>query len=373
MSILDFTNEEKSRIQRLPAEIIYREELEKLGQQDKSIRPDGWQLSPHAVEKFILGDDALGISRKFVGSREMIVRLIVGLATNRGAMLIGEPGTAKSWLSELICAAISHSSTLTIQGGAITHSNQLLYTWNEKILNTKGPCMEALVPGPIFIGMEKGTLVRFEELARCAGHIQDAVLSIISERQILIPELSGQNGILYARNGFNLIATSNSLDKGVHDMSAALKRRLNFETINPIAHVEDEMDVVIREATKLMHASGIEMTMDTEIIQCLVIIFHELRRGETLDGRSTHRLASAILSTAEAVSVVHSMGVYAHYYSNDKLEAEDLVSFIIGTVLKDNREDIRRLGHYFETEVSTKEGQYWQGIYNSFRHLVRLL
>lgn len=360
-------------LQRLPAEVIYSQELEALKESDNAIRPMGWHLSPIAVEKFILGDETLHVSKKFVGAREMITRLIIGLASNRGAMLIGEPGTAKSWLSELLCAAISFNSTLSIQGGAVSNSSQLLYSWNEGLLANQGATFDTLVPGPVFTGMQQGLLVRFEELARCSGHIQDAVLSVISERQLLIPELPGEDGILYARNGFNIIATSNSLDKGVHEMSAALKRRLNFETIRPISNLKDEIDVVMRESTRLIHNSGISMSVDEIIIESLVTIFHELRRGETLDGRSTHRLASAILSTAEAVSVVHALGIYAHYYSNDKLTVGDMVNFIVGTVLKDNKEDIRRLGHYFNTEIAYKKGAHWQEIYQAYKHLSRTL
>jgi MoxR-like ATPase len=359
----------QTSIQRPAAETLFAEELEKLRQWDPGPVPPGWLMSPLAVERFVLGDSDLGISRKFVAPHALVTRVIIALATNRGSMLVGVPGTAKSWLSELISCAISGRSTLTVQGGAITHIEQLLYGWNEAQLKISGPSKAALIPGPIFQGMSQGLIVRFEEIARCSPEIQDGILSILSERQILIPELSGDEGILFAREGFNIIATSNTLDLGVHEMSAALKRRMNFETIHPILDVNDEVDVVTREASRLIRLSGITVNVPAEVVEVLVTIFHELRNGQTLDGRSTDRLAAAVMSTAEAVSVVHAMGVHAYYYSENKITSADLVHFLIGASLKDNREDRRRLKHYFETEVALKNGAHWQAVYQH-RHLL---
>lgn len=350
-------------VQRPPAEYLYADELELLRARDQGPVPPGWFMSPLAVEKFILGDQQLKLERKFVGSRALITRVIISLATNRGAMLIGEPGTAKSWLSELLSCAISGSSTLTIHGGAITDTKQLLYSWNEALLKSKGPIKQALIPGPVLQGMTQGKLVRFEEIARCPPFIQDAVLSILSERQIQVPELGGDDTISFAREGFNIIATSNSLDKGVHEMSAALKRRMNFEHIEPIRDLQDEIDVVMRESTKLIHQSGVDVKPAPQVIEALVTIFHELRNGQTLDGRSTDRLAATVMSTAEAVSVAHAMGVHAYYYREREMVMDDLVHFLIGAALKDNKEDRRRMRHYFDTEISQKKADYWQSVY----------
>jgi MoxR-like ATPase len=211
--------------------------------------------------------------------------------------------------------------------------------------------------------------VRFEEIARCPQHIQDAMLSIMSERQILVPELGRENGVLFAREGFNIIATSNSLDQGVNAMSAALKRRMNFETIPPIRELQDEIEVVASESEKLIRLSGVDVKPDAQIIEVLTTIFHELRNGQTLDGRSTDRLAATVMSTAEAVSVAHAMGVHAYYYRNGKMEMGDLVHFLIGAALKDNKDDRRRMKHYFETEVAVKEGTHWQAVFEQRRLL----
>lgn len=357
--------------QRLPAEIYYADELEALRKADPYPRPPGWCLSPKGVEAFVLGDKNLGSSPKFVAPSEIVTRIIISLATQRGAMLVGEPGTAKSWLSELICAAISNNSTLIIQGGAIETVQQLLYTWNSAIVERNGPCREALIPGPIFRGMQAGILVRYEEIARSSTALQDALLSIMSERSIPIPELSGDDAILYAQEGFNLVGTSNTTDQGVNDMSSALKRRMNFETIRPIAAVDDEIAVVLREAEKLLRTSGVDVQPDADIVRVLVTIFHELRNGQSLDGRSTDRLASAVMSTAEAVSVAHAMGVYAYYYREGNMMAEDFTDFLVGAAIKDNITDLKRMNHYFETEVALKQGDVWQTVYRRWRESFR--
>jgi MoxR-like ATPase len=357
--------------QRLPAEMYYAQELAALRKADPYPKPPGWCLSPKGVEAFVLGDPAQGSSRKFVAPSEIVTRVIISLATQRGAMLVGEPGTAKSWLSELICAAVSDDSTLIIQGGAIETVQQLLYSWNKAVLERSGPCLEALIPGPLYRGMEAGKLVRYEEIARSSPALQDALLSIMSERSIPIPELSSEQSTLYAREGFNLVATSNTSDQGVNEMSSALKRRMNFETIRPISAVDDEIDVVLRESEKLLKASGVDVKPNNEIVEVLVHIFHELRNGQTLDGRSTDRLASAVLSTAEAVSVAHAMGVFAYYYRDGKVLAEDFTDFLVGAVIKDNISDLKRINHYFETEVALKPGTVWQTVYAQWRKSFR--
>lgn len=358
-------------IQRIPAELYFAEELEALREADTWPKPPGWLLSPKGVEAFILGDSSKNSAPKFVAPSEIVTRVIISLATQRGAMLVGEPGTAKSWLSELVCAAICNDSTLIIQGGAIETVQQLLYTWNSATLERNGPCMEALIPGPIYRGMEQGLLVRYEEIARSSPALQDALLSIMSERSITIPELSGDESIMYARDGFNLVATSNTTDIGVNEMSSALKRRMNFETIHPISSVDDEIGVVLRESEKMLLASGVDVQPDEEIVRVLVTIFHELRNGQSLDGRSTDRLASAVMSTAEAVSVAHAMGVYSFYYREGKMVAEDFTDFLVGAAIKDNLADLKRMNHYFETEIALKKGAVWKIIYQRWQEAFR--
>lgn len=179
------------------------------------------------------------IKRKFYGNDALVERCIITLAGNRGLMLVGEPGTAKTMLSELLSAACCGISTNTVQGTAGTTEDMIKYSWNYAMLLSKGPCREALVPAPLLIGMEQGIFARFEEITRTPAEIQDSLISVMSDQILNIPELENE-GLVFAKQGFNIIGTANTRDKGVNEMSGALKRRFNFETVEPVRDVRLE-------------------------------------------------------------------------------------------------------------------------------------
>lgn len=354
-----------SDLQRPSAETLYTDELKRLAQADGTApRPVGWQLTPQAVLKFILGDATLNIEPKFVGARSFVERAIVALITNRGLMLIGEPGTAKSYLSELLAAAISGDSTLTVQGSAGTTEDNIKYSWNYALLLAEGPSLKSLVPAPVYEGMRDGKIVRFEEITRCPIEIQDTLLSILSDRVLMLPELPDAHRVLYARQGFNIIATANTRDRGVNDMSAALKRRFNFETVPPIADLNREMDLVQRETAKLLQHANIPLTLPPAMTELLVMTFHELRRGQTAEGKALETLSTA-MSTAEAVSVGYAAGIQAYYYASGHVSPHHLVQGLIGSAIKDSPEDLQKLRHYFEHVVKHRNGAAWQAYYEA--------
>jgi MoxR-like ATPase len=357
-------------LQRPAAETLYAEELKKLARADgKAPRPGGWKLTPLSVLKFVLGDEESGISPKFVGSRSLLERCIVALATNRGLMLIGEPGTAKSFLSELLAAAISGDSTLIIQGSAGTTEDNIKYSWNYALLLAEGPNDRSLVPAPLHRGMREGKLVRFEEITRCPLEIQDTLLSVLSERVMVIPEREDEGRTLYAKVGFNVIATANTRDRGVNEMSAALKRRFNFETIPPIANLTQEMALVQRETDKLLSRAGVPVSLTPELTEILVTTFHELRAGKTAEGKALETL-STVMSTAEAVSVGYAAGIHAYYYGGGGITPEHLVHSLLGSALKDAPEDVKKLHHYFNHVVKDRRGNLWREYYEARRHLL---
>lgn len=355
-------------VQRPPAEIRYAGELARLRENDTGDRPPGWALSLRAARRFILGDDELGIARKFVGDPSLIDRSLVALATNRGLMLVGEPGTAKSLLSELLAAAVSGTSTLTIQGGAATTEDQIKYSWNYALLVNEGPTPRALVPAPIYLGMKHGKVVRFEEITRCPLEVQDALLSLLSDRVLAVPELEGEHGMLYAREGFNVIATANTRDRGVNEMSAALKRRFNFETVFPILDLSAEMKLVKEEAGRLLERSGVPLAPSDSVIEVLVTTFRELRTGEVEDGNAIEKLSS-VMSTAEAVSVAHAVGVRGWFLRGDAGTPADVVEHLAGTAAKDNADDLKKIRRYLEQRVSKRQEAHWRALYEA-RHLL---
>jgi MoxR-like ATPase len=357
-----------TQLQRPPAEVRYAAELAALAARDTDApRPPGWKLSMQAVRSFIVGDEQLGVERKFVGDESLVDRALVSLATSRGLMLVGEPGTAKSLLSELIAAAVCGTSSLTIQGGAATTEDQIKYSWNYALLVSEGPGERALVPAPLLHGMAQGLIVRFEEITRCPLEVQDTLLSPLSERALAIPEL-GAAGTVFARAGFNIIATANTRDRGVNEMSAALKRRFNFETVFPIPDFATELALVQAESARLLKGSGVVPAPRRDVLEVLVGAFRDLRSGRAEDGSPVDRPA-AVMSTAEAVSVAHAVGLRGWFLRGETGDAADLVACLAGTVAKDSPDDLARLRRYLEKQAqSHREGQ-WRALYEA-RHLL---
>ncbi|WP_328873630.1 AAA family ATPase [Streptomyces sp. NBC_00287] len=361
---MSITREHEEQLQRPPAEVRYADELAALRAADDDPRPPGWQLSLRAARRFVVGDEQAGISRKFVGNVSLVERALVTLATNRGLMLVGEPGTAKSLLSELIAAAVSGDSALTVQGGAATTEDQIKYSWNYALLVSEGPSTRSLVPAPMLRGMAEGRIVRFEEITRCPLEVQDCLLSLLSDRVIAVPELDGPQGMVFARQGFNVIATANTRDRGVNEMSAALKRRFNFETVFPIADFDTELALVEAEATALLAQSGVTAPPRRDVLEVLVGTFRELRgsadRGERM---------STVMSTAEAVSVAHAVGVRGWFLRGESGTAADVVASLAGTAAKDSPEDLARLRRFLEQEVPRRGGGQWRALHDA-RHLL---
>ncbi len=358
---------------REPFEVLYAEELAALTAADRHPRPAGWRLSPQAVRAFILGSDGQApgqagetvVTKKFYGEEALIDRCIVTLMGNRGLILVGEPGTAKSMLSELLAAAISGDSTNTIQGTAGTTEDQIKYSWNYAMLLADGPSEQALVPSPIHIGFKRGSIVRFEEITRCAPEIQDSLISIMSDHALHVPEL-GEQAVLFAKKGFNIIATANIRDRGVNEMSSALKRRFNFETVPPIADKDLELELVTNQAQQLLHYAQAPVEMQPDVIDLLVTTFHELREGRTGEGHVVER-PSTVMSTAEAVAVAYSAGLDARYFGNGVVQPEHVVRQLLGTAVKDNAEDATKIRQYFDVivKVRARKNALWRQYYDA--------
>ncbi|TWT87186.1 AAA domain (dynein-related subfamily) [Pseudobythopirellula maris] len=368
---------------REPPELRYKTELEHLVETDDAPRPEGWRLSPRAVRTFVLGSEAAApgkrgrskrgakaaesaVRRKFHGDDAMVDRAIVTLMSNRALILVGEPGTAKSMLSELLAAAVSGTSGLTIQGTAGTTEDQIKYSWNYALLLAEGPTPRALVPAPLYRGLAEGRLVRFEEITRCPPEIQDTLVSVLSDKLLHVPELAGGDGVVYARPGFNIVATANTRDRGVHEMSAALKRRFNFETVHPIADKGFELELVLEEARELLGGAGVEPTFEPDVIDVLVTTFHDLRNGRTEQGVVVER-PSAVMSTAEAVSVAFAAGLDAWHFGDRRVEGQHLARQLVGAVLKDSDEDAKKVRQYFDVVVKqrSKKNPHWKSFFDA--------
>ncbi|WJZ02562.1 AAA domain (dynein-related subfamily) [Corynebacterium freiburgense] len=346
-------------------EARYADELAFLAAFDQGPKPPGWLLTPQSVVRFICGEKGLrltpakrkefpelpqrlDISPKFIGNKALIERCVVTLAGSRALMLVGEPGTAKSMLSELLSAAICGSSELTVQGSAGTTEDQLRYGWNYAMLLAHGPSEEALVPSPVLQAMTTGKVARIEEITRCQPEVQDSIVPILSERRMAIPEL-GEHSVA-AIQGFCVIATANLRDKGVSEMSAALKRRFNFEHIDPIADRAAEISLVTSKTKQVLEEAKAPGSVDAVVVDALVTIFRDLRGGITPEGWAVEK-PGTVMSTAEAVAISSSIALSTSYFPDGPTALQLIPGHLLGAVRKDDDKDAGRLQAYWDAVI----------------------
>ncbi|ARU58049.1 ATPase [Oleiphilus messinensis] len=344
-----------SNVLRQPAELTYQMELDALKAEDTGPKPTNWSLSPQAVVTYLLGGQTPGgteISSKYIGNRRLIETAVATLATDRALLLLGVPGTAKSWVSEHLAAAICGNSTQVIQCTAGTDENQIRYGWNYAQLLAKGPSKEALVPTPLYRAMESGTLCRLEELTRMGSDVQDTLITVLSEKMLPIPEL---NSAIYAEQGFNVIATANNRDKGVNELSSALKRRFNVVVLPLPDDMNEEISIVVRRVEEMGSSLALPVPANAKAeIEKVITIFRELRGGETLDGKVTLKTPTGNLSTAEAIAVMVGGLSQANWFNNGKLGPEDISSNLVGAIVKDPVQDKVVLEEYLETVLKKR-------------------
>jgi len=348
------------------AEQEFAHELAALARLETRERPPSWLLSPWSVVTYLLGGtlaDGTIVTPKYVGQRRLIEIAVATLVTDRALLLLGVPGTAKTWVSEHLAAAVSGDSTLLVQGTAGTSEESLRYGWNYARLLAEGPGPAALVPSPVYRAMERGAIVRIEELTRMPSDVQDALVTVLSEKTLPIPELGGE---MQAVPGFNLIATANDRDRGVNDLSAALRRRFNTVVLPLPTDPDEEVAIVERRVAELGAALRLPSvpTADEEIRR-VVTIFRELRSGATEDGRVSLKVPSGSLSTAEAISVVTNGVALAAHFGSGTLTAADVAAGIVGAVVKDPVHDSVAWREYLEAVVRDRPG--WDEFYAACR------
>lgn len=355
-----------STVLRPHAEHEFAHELAAIAALDDRPRPPGWHLSPWAVVAYVMGDplpDGTVIRPKYVGNRRLVEVAVATLATDRALLLLGVPGTAKTWLAEHLAAAISGDSTLLVQGTAGTAEESLRYGWNYARLLADGPSESALVPSPVMVAMQRGAIARVEELTRMPADVQDALVTILSEKTLPVPELASE---VQAVQGFNLIATANDRDRGVNELSAALRRRFNTVVLPLPPTIEEEVAIVERRVAELGRSLALpDVPAAADEIRRVVTVLRELRSGATEDGRTSLKVPSGSLSTAEAISVVVGGLALSAHFGSGVLGAEDVAGGIVGAVVKDAATDAVAWREYLEGVVRDRPG--WGDFYAACR------
>ncbi len=358
-----------TKVLRPHAEDAYAEELKKLSAIDDRQRPSNWNLSPWAVVTYLMGgtlEDGTVIEPKYFGNRRLIEIAVATLVTDRALLLIGIPGTAKTWVSEHLAAAISGDSKLLVQGSAGMNEDALRYGWNYAQLLAKGPSKDAIVASPVLNAMQDGKIARVEELTRIPSDVQDTLITVLSEKVLPVPELSSE---IQAKPGFNLIATANDRDKGVNELSSALRRRFNTVVMPLPKTLDEEVNIVKTRVEKIGSTLDLPAkTASVKEIQRLVMIFRELRSGATADGRTKLKSPSSTLSTAEAISVINSGQALAAHFGDGTLKADDLAAGITGAIVKDPVQDKMIWQEYLETIV--KERKDWKDLYRACKEIL---
>ncbi len=358
-----------TQILRPHAEQDYAAELAALQKADDKPRPANWKLSPWSVVAYLLGgklDNGFEIEPKYYGNRRLIEIAVATLATDRALLLIGIPGTAKTWVSEHLAAAISGDSTLLVQGTAGMNEEALRYGWNYARLLAEGPSEKALVPSPLMNAMQDGKITRIEELTRIPSDVQDTLITVLSEKTLPIPELGTE---VQALRGFNVIATANDRDKGINELSSALRRRFNTVVMPLPATLEEEVVIVKNRVEKIGQSFELPpASAPLQEIQRLVAIFRELRSGKTEDGRTKLKIPSSTLSTAEAISVIQSGQALAIHFGDGRLKANDLAAGMTGAIVKDPVQDKNIWLEYLETVVKERKG--WEDMYRACKDLI---
>ncbi|MCP3933545.1 MAG: AAA family ATPase [Bacteroidetes bacterium] len=354
---------------RLHAEEAYSEELKVLAEVDDRPRPINWNLSPWAVVTYLLGgtlENGFEVKPKYYGNRRLIEIAVATLVTDRALLLVGIPGTAKTWVAEHLAAAISGDSTLLVQGTAGMNEEAIRYSWNYARLLSEGPSEKAVVPSPVMLAMQQGKIARVEELTRIPSDVQDALIMTLSEKILPVPELNME---IQANKGFNVIATANDRDKGVNELSSALRRRFNTVIMPLPATFIEEVKIVQARVEDIGKSLDIPASGNSiKEIQRLVTIFRELRSGKTEDGRIKLKSPSSTLSTAEAISVVNSGQALANHFGDGIIKASDMAASLTGAIVKDPVQDKAIWQEYLETVV--KERKDWKDLFRACKELL---
>ena len=172
----------------------------------------------------------------------------------------------------------------------------------------------------------------------------------------LITAGGGNDNIVFARPGFNFIATANSRDRGVNDLSTALKRRFNFVTIPTVTNKKQERDIVTFRTQELLARSRFQVELPPALLDILLQTFADLREAATAATSEDQKLESA-LSTAEQIGVLEDAVLHSKFFGDSSLRPETLAASLVGGLVRRIPEDVTVLNKFWHAVVEKRAGK----------------
>lgn len=147
--------------------------------------------------------------------------LEAALASGAHVVLEGPPGTGKTTLLRRVAAGRDRSFAL-VEGNAELTPARLVGHFDPALVLSRGYQPDVFVDGPLLTAMREGGLLYVEELNRVPEETLNTLLTVMSEREIVVPRL----GAVRAAPGFAVVAAMNPYDAvGTARVSSAVYDR----------------------------------------------------------------------------------------------------------------------------------------------------
>ena len=193
----------------------------------------------------------------------------------------------------------------------------------------------ALVPSPVMRAMRDGKIARVEELTRIPSDVQDALITILSEKTLPIPELDDE---VQARPGLQRHRhRQQPRPRRQRALVSALRRRFNTVVL-PLPATAERGGRDRRRAASPSSAARSSCRPSRRRWRRSAASSRSSAScapGVTEDGKTKLKSPSGTLSTAEAISVVTSGLALAAHFGDGALRPADVAAGLIGAVVKD--------------------------------------
>ena len=316
---------------RAPAEAKYADELDWLESIDDGPKPFSWRLSPgwcgcscSAPSGRRLDRD---IAQKWFGDRSFVERSIVTLASDRGLL----PDRRPRHRQELARRAARGGHLPRLDPGRAGHRrhhrgpHQVLV---ERVHGDRpGTVPRRDDPSPIMTAMDQGVIGRFEELTRATSDVQDALISILSEKYVSIPNstTTTSSSPSPASRSSRPPTAATGRQRPVLGPQAAVQLRAHPGGDQQAQRGRDRPVPHRRAAAPAPDRAG----RAAHLLDILLQSFADLRAAAAAAASDDEKLESA-LSTAEQIGVLEDAILHSHFFGDRTLRAQTLGGSLVG-------------------------------------------